>query len=423
MSATFACPHCGASYPIKPVLVGRAVRCTTCKKPFQLRADGIADKVGDPPAMAAPPAPIPAPSIQVIRPIAPPERPTPADAATVVTPTPPSERVPTASLTRGPRTERLSKQQEDARKAMAATLSHAASAALSAETIKREGEAVKRAERKKSAAKPGSATGEGRVGDIGPVVLTGTGVREHRNNLLWMLGAIGVVGALCAVVFLFSLKTPQSAALTHFAAVVEGDRSRYPERILAIQERAWVVGVAPLTSLGRIRIGATRTIPFLTAREIITRLKGMTYLAETNLWVAPQRAANVDKLWNVRKDRAANLALLAERKVAVIDQRTVATDLQAVGWSADDVDLFLELIQARTDRTGANWIASKLLAGELPDAIEIAPFTGSKGTLLTDVGRAYKHSELAYSGRLLHFVGAGWPNEWKVLEVKTTSAN
>ena len=46
MSATtFACPHCAAIYPLKPVLIGRAVRCTTCRNPFRLRPDGVADKV------------------------------------------------------------------------------------------------------------------------------------------------------------------------------------------------------------------------------------------------------------------------------------------------------------------------------------------------------------------------------------------
>ncbi|MBA3938176.1 MAG: hypothetical protein H0X38_11990, partial [Planctomycetes bacterium] len=60
MSATFTCPHCGAVYPFKPVLIGRAVRCTTCKNAFSLRPDGIADKVGATAPAPAAPAPSPA---------------------------------------------------------------------------------------------------------------------------------------------------------------------------------------------------------------------------------------------------------------------------------------------------------------------------------------------------------------------------
>jgi len=415
MSATFACPHCGASYPVKPVLVGRAVRCTTCKHPFKLREDGIADKVADAPASVAAPVPATPP------PAAAPE---PAMRAPAPSDRPPTDRVPTASITRGSRTERLTKQQEDARRSMAASLANAASGALSAETVKREAEAEKKAERKKSAIKSDAAGAEGRVGQIGPAVLTGDGAREHHNNLVWLLGAIGGVGALCALVFLFSLKTPQRRAINHYTSMVEGERARYPERIPAIQERAWVVGVPPLTDPGRVKIGATRTIPFLPAREMFAnRLKGMTYLPATQLWTTPERGADIDKVWSARKDRAATLAAVQARKIPVIDQRAVATDLEAAGWNADDVGLLLDLMQANTDRNGTNWIAKKLLAGELPDAIEVTTFAGVKATRLVDLGGMYRSREVDYSGRLLHFVGEGWPKEWKVFEIKTTSSN
>ena len=73
MSATtFACPHCDASYPRKPVLVGRAVRCTTCKNAFRLREDGVADKiVMDAPAPSAAPAPVAAAPVPPPQPSAP----------------------------------------------------------------------------------------------------------------------------------------------------------------------------------------------------------------------------------------------------------------------------------------------------------------------------------------------------------------
>ena len=45
MSATFCCPHCDKSYPKAPSLIGRKVRCSSCKNIFQLHGDGTAIKV------------------------------------------------------------------------------------------------------------------------------------------------------------------------------------------------------------------------------------------------------------------------------------------------------------------------------------------------------------------------------------------
>ena len=60
-AATFVCPHCGHTYPFKPALIDKAVRCTTCKNAFRLGADGIAAKVNAPaPAAPKPAAPAPA---------------------------------------------------------------------------------------------------------------------------------------------------------------------------------------------------------------------------------------------------------------------------------------------------------------------------------------------------------------------------
>ncbi len=41
----FPCPHCGAKYPFKKVLIGRNVRCTKCRNAFALQKTGIAIKV------------------------------------------------------------------------------------------------------------------------------------------------------------------------------------------------------------------------------------------------------------------------------------------------------------------------------------------------------------------------------------------
>lgn len=61
---TFPCPWCGMSYPARPVLVGKAVRCKGCRNGFVLQADGVATKIQEPPptqpaAVPPPPAVLP----------------------------------------------------------------------------------------------------------------------------------------------------------------------------------------------------------------------------------------------------------------------------------------------------------------------------------------------------------------------------
>jgi hypothetical protein len=320
------------------------------------------------------------------------------------------------------RAERLNQQQEDARKAMAASLSTAASAALSADAVKREAETEKKTERRKKAAAKSGAPAEGRVGDIGPVVLMGTGEREHRNRMVWLLGAVAAIAVLGGLFWLIARDSPREQALIHYASVAPPERTRYPDRLHAIQERAWVLGVPALTELGRLSIHSARKVPFAPAREPLARLAGQTYVPGHQLWVAAPRAAEVDKWWDARKDRAANLANLQQRKIPVIDQRALAGELETAGWTADDVELLMILLQGSTARSGGNWMAQKLLAGELPEAMEVATFAGTKGEHLVDIGRGFKTRTVDYRGRLLRFVGGGWPGEWKVAEI-TTSTN
>src|SRR4051812_34024957 len=98
MAATFACPHCGASYPVKPVLVGRAVRCTKCKNAFKLRADGIADKVemeapAFPPAAAVSAAAAPALAAKATA---------PTNAAPLISAPPPMKTAPAPAPAKSP---------------------------------------------------------------------------------------------------------------------------------------------------------------------------------------------------------------------------------------------------------------------------------------------------------------------------------
>ena len=303
MSVTFVCPHCGASYPRKPVLVGRAVRCTTCKNAFRLREDGIADAIempGQPAAAAEPPPPPPSPppppppqrpaaaspprgasaparplipltlppglgaspkpkpgapagpafaleeEIEVVEVAA--ERPAAAAAPAASAGAPAKHAgAPAKSSASGPRSsdgarrssDSLTSEQQEARRAMAATLATSMSAALKAETLKNEEQSAKT-----------GASAEGRVGKIGPAILTGEGVRTARLRRTWWLIAIAACAVLGGCSWLVLHRSPARDALYRYSAAVEGVRNR-TDRLTAIQERAWLVALPPPTSACR----------------------------------------------------------------------------------------------------------------------------------------------------------------------------
>jgi hypothetical protein len=136
MSGTFPCPHCGAQYPRKPVLVGKTVRCTSCKNAFILRDNGIADKVQPAPLPVA--APTPTPEAPARPSASAPEVSSPSPSAplpAISGPTPAAS--PSTSL---PSRRALTQKAEATRRAMAATLSDAMSGALAAESVKRDDE-------------------------------------------------------------------------------------------------------------------------------------------------------------------------------------------------------------------------------------------------------------------------------------------
>src|SRR5262249_57666530 len=86
---------------------------------------------------------------------------------------------------------------------------------------------------------------EGRVGDIGPAVLTGTGDQEQRDRMLWRVGCLGLVAVVALAVWLLRWTSPERAALNAYTEPVATARNSYPNRLPAIQERAWLARAPP----------------------------------------------------------------------------------------------------------------------------------------------------------------------------------
>ena len=465
MTATFVCPYCSASYPRKPVLVGRAVRCTTCKNAFRLREDGIADKIEMPEATPAsapaqpPAAPIqsPAPIIASVpkesresvapaalsAPLAQPAPPKPklpstgwgldldvdvdqpahaTGPAAANAPTPLPIRQPPAAI-KSPaggtssvrKSERMTTQQMEARRAMAATLATSMSEALKSEAVKREVQVEK-----------AKVKAEGQVGKIGPAVLTNQGVEEAKSRRTLWLGLIGALIIGSGLYWLIFTSSPQRAALEVYTAEVDSARVRAGKRISSIQERAWLIGlppadigVPPMVDMRDARIGATRTITLTKAKDLIVSIKGLVPVEPGPVWVPPDRLAAVEDLRRPEQKESTFIAAVLKKEKKAVSHPALLEALVKTGMSEEDariVDLFL---RGHTDANGGNTIAKRWLDGDVPNTLQITRFIGTRGSLLLARGATFKTQDVEYEGRIARFVSPGWPSEWKVLTIDT----
>ncbi len=443
MSATFACPHCGATYPRKPVLVGRAVRCTTCKNAFCLREDGVADPitmgepsvtqqqpttpaaepvaptvVAKPQAHTPPPANKPPPSLnkgwgldlEVEEPAAP-------AAQTAPAPEPATKNKTAVIPSSSRKSEKLTAQQSDARREMAATLASSMSEALKSESVKREEQSAKTKVKK----------AEGQVGKIGPAVLTGQGVEEARDRRNFILYGLAVVVVIAGLWWLIFTNSPQAAAIAAFTAEVDTQRIRNGQRVQAIQERAWLVGlppanigVPPVIDMHDARIGSARSVQIAAGAEVFAAIKDLVPVEPGPVWVPADRVTELDQYRSENQKEKEFIDIVLKREKKAVSHPALLEKLQQLtGMDADDAKLIDLFIRGRTSVEGSNDIIKRWIAGDVPVKCEILRFTGNKGLMLLSRGQSFKTNEITYEGQLLRFIGPGWPEEWKVLTLTT----
>lgn len=471
LPANFPCPWCGMSYPAKPVLIGKTVRCKGCRNAFILQEDGVARKHVDPgqpapaapaqpPASAAVPAPVrPAPPASAPAPaaIAPrpptqpavvPPRPAPAKPAPPVaedeviefgdppkpasSPTPPpapaadavETRMPPPDRGSAPKSERLAKarkgkteQMEAARAKIAADLAAVAAKAANSETAKREERKSERIPKVGSgaAAKPGS-DGKQRTRKI---VLTDEGMRLHRERLMWVVGSVVAVGVIVLLMMVFSFRSGIRAELDAYTAPVAD--TRFMAYGSAVRARAWLAatpsqpgGTAIALDLSDAEFTAQRTIDMAPLKDALAQLKGLRPLPGTGMWVAPADAT---------KAATAIAAAPGESPVkALARTRIRAVELSA--WAAklglDDEDraVVLDLVAGTPSKDGIDIPRRILDDGEVPEKLLVRAFSGRKGDLRLDLGPPpYKAFSGPYRGLMLRIEGVGWPASWKVLEL------
>ena len=299
---TFPCPWCGMSYPARPVLVGKAVRCKGCRNGFVLQADGVATKIQEPPptqatvsqvsAAAVPPSAIippkpPAPQPVASRPSPPaqaarldddvfdltpdPPKPKPKQAPAPVPelvvedvvalaksalvenvvvrpPKPPVEDVvvlPSKSASTPPpaqpKSERVAKRKTEHLEAARAQM---AAQLADIQQQASNSEAAKREERKSERIAKSGGTATTSSSDAKRsarhAILTGEGERHHREMRLWWVWLGAAAAVVLLLMFVFNLSSSTRETLQRYAAPVEAEQNRYPLLGDVLRARAWL---------------------------------------------------------------------------------------------------------------------------------------------------------------------------------------
>lgn len=410
-AATFPCPWCGMSYPLKPVLIGKPVRCKGCRNAFVLQPEGIARKVEDPP----PAAPAPAPA--ALAPTPPPvvasidldeKEKTPPPAAPAAPAKPTSERL----------ARRKSEHLEAARAQMAAQLAQVATKAAESEGAKRE-------ERKSQRlAKAGPATGK--PAGSGPaasrrIVLTGEGERQFAETMRWWIGLVVAVAVVLLLVVVLNLRSTVRRTLDDYAAPVPAERNRYPLLAETVRTRAWLAaapsmphGLPVAIDLDDADFAPERVIDTVPLREPLAVLKGLRFVADLGVWLAPADLAAARQAVGKRPAEEIPAALTE----AGLRHRPHRAVFDALPGSDEDRAVLADLL-AGTPSSGGEDFAKRLLdEGKWPDRLVLRPFAGRAGELLIDQGKPpYKRFSGSYGGTLLRVEGGDWPAGWRVLRL------
>lgn len=143
-------------------------------------------------------------------------------------------------------------------------------------------------------------------------------------------------------------------------------------------------------------------------------LKGRVALDQPPVWAEPKDVEAIRASWKPKTKVADFIASLAQRNIIVIDQAEIENKLTA-GLSPDDANQVGLLLRGKTKLTCDNEIAKRLLAGDLPERIEVAGFWGNHGRLLNPDSKSIL---VPYRGQVLRFVGQGWPTAWKILTLE-----
>jgi hypothetical protein len=243
-------------------------------------------------------------------------------------------------------------------------------------------------------------------------VLTGEGLeigRKHQR--LQYIGA----GIILVGLFLFWLTMPDGRT-----KALDGFQRTLSLASLSQEQRSGVFRgrVAPLTNLADVSFGRIEDVAFSPLGELAATHR---ILLRGEVWVERSRFGEASAL-------VASISAEPKQRLGQIMAQLKKAGVDARPWS----DILRAL---KEDPSGAgSGIMSKILlqaqpaagmldplalfdAGKPPERIETCTFEGSQGSLLQASGSVLH--PVPFRGRLIRFVGAGWPAEWQVYDLQS----
>ena len=244
-----------------------------------------------------------------------------------------------------------------------------------------------------------------------------------RTRSAWGPGIIVLVLLLAVTIWLL---VPQQKAeldaLRAFCLPVASSDSGYPRTGQTIRNRAWIAncpsqpnGVDLFTRLHEPRIGSVIVIPGARLRELVAPIRGHAWNPRLRVWLDHHRSDEVELGGGLP------LSALGSRNIAHVGLEEMARRLNdGLGDESAAkamVDLFAGIPGTEDQALGRRM----LIEDEFPDQFILRPFKGTGASRLIDEGRPpYVAAVSAYEGLLLRCVGAGWPDRYRVLNLRAT---
>jgi hypothetical protein len=188
-------------------------------------------------------------------------------------------------------------------------------------------------------------------------------------------------------------------ALDAFLAVPAGPEAHYPQRRAVHRFRAWMLttpyqpdGIDVFEALPDVVFDPEQSINEHELRSALHGIIGCEWDESRNAWKTP----------------AGGLILAS----------TIRERLDVVSPSPAETRAVLGLLTGQP-APGLAEILKRMQRGEYPRSVQIRQFHGLRGQLTLDLGvQTSRVVERAYAGCLLRFDGPGWPEVWKIAELK-----
>lgn len=428
MAQTFDCPHCSANYRALPTLVGRKVRCSSCKNVFQLQHTGVAIKVdvgGEQGTAARKKQGTAGQSAQSAQPLAKKE-----DAALERKPgaAAPAASAPAAKKAVGekptrPQTRAIRRKTQRIQN-MRSSLQAAAEQAL-----QQEEEPASRESERRSPVKKASGVGRApkKITDSHRVTLTGAAEQEQQARRFMLFGCSGFLVLCLLLWFVMSGTTPQRQALINFSKPIEEEYRLHPLRMDGYASRLW----RPERLAGD-RVPIVLNLEHATCAEVqrtewpeIAAFLAKTIAEKVEyehlpIWVEPEDIETIDAMWEPYENKnniGGFYIALQKRDIAFYAMNEFSGLMLEQGFSKKVVYAVSMLLVP-----GLPSEQQRLLFDdEIPLTILLCEFDGTDGRRLMDTGTAYDVERLPeYHGLLLGFTGlANRPGEyWRILDIR-----